>query len=138
MANAIYPKAKQSFLGQNPSIDVDTDTIKLALVKVSGSGAVAYTSTDQYWSAINSGLVGTPQTLGGVTITNGKFTSTGATFTAVTSAGNTLAAVIYKDTGSAASSPLIAWFDTGTNVPITPNGGDITLNPDGTNGWLSL
>jgi hypothetical protein len=138
MANVIYPKAKQSFLSQSPALDVDTDTIKIALVKISGSGAVAYTSTDQYWSAISAGLVGTPQTLGTVTVVNGKFSSAGATFTAVSSAGNTLGAVIYKDTGSAATSPLIAWLDTGTNVPITPNGGDITLNPDGTNGWLTL
>ena len=33
--------------------------------------------------------------------------------------------MIYKDTGSEATSPLIAYIDTATGLPITPNGGDI-------------
>jgi hypothetical protein len=37
------------------------------------------------------------------------------------------ALVIYKDTGSSATSPLIAYIDTGTNLPASPNGGDITI-----------
>jgi hypothetical protein len=35
--------------------------------------------------------------------------------------------VIYKDTGVSGTSPLIAYIDTGTNFPVTPNGGDITV-----------
>lgn len=138
MANAVYPKAKESFISQNPSIDIDTDTIKIALVKITGTGAVSYSSANQYWNAISSGLVGTAQTLGTKVITDGKFSSASATFTAVSSAGNTLGLVIYKDTGTASTSPLIAWLDTGTNIPATPNGGDITVSPDGTNGWFTI
>jgi hypothetical protein len=138
MANAFYPKAKQSLFGNGPAIDLDSDTIKIALVKITGTGAVAYNAADQYLSAISSGVVGTPQTLGSVTLTGGKFTSSGATFTAVASAGNTLGAIIYKDTGVEATSPLIAWYDAGTNVPLTPNGGDFLINPDPTNGWLTM
>jgi len=28
------------------------------------------------------------------------------------------------------TSRLIAWIDTGTNLPVTPNGGDITVQWD--------
>jgi phage tail sheath gpL-like len=40
------------------------------------------------------------------------------------------AIVVYKDTGSAATSNLIAFIDTATNLPVTPNGGDITVTLD--------
>ncbi|HWP38938.1 MAG TPA: hypothetical protein VNL18_15435 [Gemmatimonadales bacterium] len=32
MANALYDKARESFLGQNPALDWDTDTIKVFLL----------------------------------------------------------------------------------------------------------
>jgi hypothetical protein len=45
------------------------------------------------------------------------------------------AIVIYKDTGTESTSPLIAIIDTATrSLPITPNGGDIIVTWDnGTN-----
>jgi hypothetical protein len=138
MANAIYPLLKQSLLTQSPSVNFASDTIKAALVKISGTGAVSYSAANQYWSSINSGVVGTPVALTSVTETNGQLTSASVTFSSVTSAGNTLGLVLYKDTGTASTSPLIAWFDTGTNIPATPNGGSITITPDATNGWFTL
>ena len=42
--------------------------------------------------------------------------------------------MIYVDTGTEATSPLIAYIDTATGLPITPNGGDIIVTWDnGTN-----
>jgi hypothetical protein len=38
--------------------------------------------------------------------------------------------VIYRDTGTESTSQLIAYFDTATNLPIQPNGGDITVQWD--------
>ena len=44
------------------------------------------------------------------------------------------ALVIYKDTGTESTSPLIMYIDTATGLPVTPNGGDITVTWDnGTN-----
>jgi len=37
------------------------------------------------------------------------------------------ALVIYKDTGDENTSPLIAYIDTATGLPVTPNGGNITV-----------
>jgi hypothetical protein len=40
------------------------------------------------------------------------------------------AIAIYQDTGNEATSRLIAYIDTATGLPVTPNGGDINLNWD--------
>lgn len=122
MANVLYNKAKESFISQNPSIDLDTDTIKVALVD---TGTYTFSAAHQYYSSV-TGVVGTPVTLTSKTVTNGAFDAADVTFTAVTGA-SVEALVVYKDTGSAATSPLIAFIDTGTNLPVTPNGGDITI-----------
>ncbi len=124
MANALYPKFKEALLSQNPSIDLDADTIKVALVD---TGVYTYSSSHQYYSSVSSAVVGTPQTLGSKSVTSGVFDAADATFSAVS--GNPVEAlVLYKDTGSAATSPLIAFIDTASaGLPVTPNGGDITV-----------
>lgn len=126
MANALYTKYKESMLSQNPSVDLDTNTIKVALVS---SGYTANTSTDQYWSSASASLVGTAGTLASKTITNGIFDAADQTFSAV-SGSQVTQIIIFKDTGSAATSPLIARIDTATGLPVTPNGGDITITWD--------
>jgi hypothetical protein len=53
--------------------------------------------------------------------------------------GNQSEAIVgFVDTGNAATSRLIFSQDTGvTGLPITPNGGDITIAVDG-DGWFVL
>lgn len=125
MASALYPKAKESFLSQNPSIDIDSDTIKVALVNTGTD--YTYSSAHQYYSSVTHYSGTTDQTLGSKTVTNGVFDAADATFTAVAIDGSKTvsAVVIYKDTGVAATSPLIAYIDGFT--AITPNTGDITI-----------
>ena len=43
------------------------------------------------------------------------------------SGSNVGALVIYRDNGSDSASELIAFIDTATGLPITPNGGDIIV-----------
>lgn len=126
MANALYTKYKESMLSLNPSVDLDTDTIKVALV---ASGYTANMSADQYWNSASANVVGTPGTLASKTITNGIFDAADLTFTAVSGAQVTQI-VIFKDTGTPSTSPLIARIDTATGLPVTPNGGDITITWD--------
>ncbi len=40
------------------------------------------------------------------------------------------ALVIFKDTGVEGTSPLLAYIDQATGLPVTPNGGDITVQWD--------
>mgnify|MGYP007071609632 FL=1 len=128
MANALYPKWKQALLEFTANNDLDGQTVKVALID---TGTYTYSASDQYWSAASSASVGTPQTIGSKTFTDGVFDGANVTFTAVT--GNSVEAlIIYIDTGNAATSPLVAYIDTSvTGLPVTPNGGDITITWNG-------
>ena len=121
MANALYPLAKQEMLKGN--LNMSTGTVKVALVD---TGTYTYSAAHQYYSSV-TGVVGTPQTLGTKTFVNGLFDAADVTFTAVT--GNSVEAlIIYIDTGTAGTSQLVAYLDTGiTNIPVSPNGGDIGI-----------
>jgi hypothetical protein len=64
--------------------------------------------------------------LSGKTTTDVVLDANDAVFTAA-SGVQSEACVIYKDTGVATTSRLIYYMDTMTGLPVTPNGGDITL-----------
>jgi hypothetical protein len=123
MANAIYPKYKEALLDGSANIDVNDGTVKVALVD---TGTYTYNAAHDFLDDI-SGVVGTAQTIANTTVTNGLFDGDNVTYTAVS--GNTVEAlIIYIDTGVAGTSRLVAYIDTGvTNLPVTPNGGDITI-----------
>jgi hypothetical protein len=122
MANAIYPKAKEKFL--DALIDIPSDTIKIALID---TGTYTYNSADEFWSSASSAIVGTAETLASKTITSGVFDAADVTFTSV-SGVSAEALIIYKDTGSAATSPLIMYIDVAASgLPVTPNGNNIDV-----------
>ena len=123
MANAIYPKYKQALLDASANVDLNDGTVKVALID---TGTYTYSSAHEFYSSV-TGVVGTPQEILNTTVTNGVLDGDDVTFTAVT--GNTVEALlIYIDTGSAATSRLVAFIDTSvTGLPVTPNGGDITI-----------
>ena len=121
--NALYPKWKQALLEFTADNDLDGQTVKVALV----TAGYTYSGANQYYSSVSASVVGTPQTLGNKTFTDGVFDADDVTFLAV-SGSQVVSLVIYIDTGNAATSPLVAFIDTGvTNLPVTPNGGDITI-----------
>jgi hypothetical protein len=123
MANAIYPKFKEAILQAAANTDMSGGTVKVALVD---TGTYTYSSAHQFLSSL-SGVVGTAQTLGSKTFTNGLFDAADSTFTAVSGA-SVEALVIYIDTGSSATSRLVAYIDTGvTGLPVTPSGGNISI-----------
>lgn len=127
MANSLYTLGKQGLL--HGSFVLDTDTIKIALVSSSYTPNLA---THQFWSDVNANVVGTPMTMSGITITNGVFNSSAVTFNAVAGGSTVRYFAIYKDTGVAATSPLLVLIDTTTGVtlPFATNGGDVTFTPD--------
>lgn len=123
MANAIYPKYKEALLDAFTDIDLQNLTAKVALID---TGTYTYSDTHDFFNDV-SGVVGTPQTLSSKSVTNGVFDAADVTFTSVT--GNSVEALlIYIDTGVSSTSRLVAYIDTGvTGLPVTPNGGDITI-----------
>jgi hypothetical protein len=122
MANALYGLGKQKML--SGSINFSADTIKAALVTTSYTPNLA---TDEFYSTISANVVGTPQTLGTKTVTLGVFDAADATFSAVAGGSTCLGVVLYKDTGVAGTSPLLALIDTITGFPLATNGGDIQI-----------
>ena|SRR6185312_3299426 len=131
MASALYDKGRDAFL--NGGIDWTNDTIKVALV---GSGYTANMATDQYYSTISSAVIGDPMALANKSSNAGIADADPVTSAALTSGSTITQVVIYKDTGDASTSPLIARID----VASTPtNGGTVTLTWDtGTNRIFKL
>lgn len=125
MANALYAKGKEKIL--SAAINFVTDTIKVALVKNTYPQNLA---TDEFYTSISAYVLNTPQTLGTKSVTDGVFDAADATFTAVTAGDTSEGVVIYKDTGVAGTSPLLAYIDTITGFPLATNGGDITVQWD--------
>ena len=123
MANLIYPKYKEALIAGSANISLSTGTVRAALVDL---GTYTYSATHEFLSSL-TGVVGTAQTLGSKTVTNGLFDAADVSFTGLT--GNSAEAiVIYIDTGTAGTSRLVAFFDTGvTGLPVTPNGGDVNI-----------
>lgn len=124
MANALYDKGREGFL--DGTIDWDTDDIKVCLVDT-GTYTVDLATHEDL--ADLSGIVATSGNLASKTVTAGVADAADVTFSAV-SGSSVEALVIYQDTGVAATSRLIAYIDTGTGLPVTPNGGDITIQWD--------
>lgn len=130
MANTLFDFARQRFL--EAQLNWMTDTIKVILVDTG-----AYTpqvAVHQYLADIPiSARIAGPVTLTSKTTTGGAADGADVTFTSVTGA-SIEAIIIYSDSGTEATSPLIAYIDTATGLPITPNGGDIIVTWDnGTN-----
>jgi hypothetical protein len=123
MANAIYPLYKQALLDASANVDINDGTVKVALVD---TGVYTYSAAHEFLTSL-TGVVNTAQTINNTTVTNGVFDGDDVTYTAVS--GNTVEAlVIYIDTGVSSTSRLVAYIDTGvTGLPLTPNGGDVSI-----------
>ena len=122
MANALYDTGRNAFL--RGDLSWNSNTFKVVLLS---SSYTANLSTLQYLSSISAGArVATSSALTTLFPGAGVADASDITFTSV-SGSQVTQFVIYRDTGVEATSQLVALFDTAINLPITPNGGDITL-----------
>jgi len=126
VANALYDKGREGFL--DGSIDWDTDSIKIVFVD-----AADYTrdlAAHDFLDDVGApSRVATSGNLASKTVTAGVADAADITVTAVT--GDQFEYIIgYKDTGVAGTSRLIFCIDTATGLPLTPNGGDVTVQWD--------
>lgn len=128
MANALFDKGREKFL--TGAISWSSDTIKECLVR----GYAVNLAAHEFLSDITGGgggtIVATSAALGSKTTAAGVADAADVTHSAVAAGAAIPYIIIYKDTGVAGTSPLIAYIDTATNLPVTPNGGDITVQWD--------
>jgi hypothetical protein len=143
MANRFYNSFRNNLFitGATDGIDFSDagTTIKAALID---EGTYTYSATHQYFADVAGGaIVGTPTAITTKTVGSlgaGIFDGDDVTYTAVTGA-SVESILLYKDTGSPSTSPLIGLIDNvSSGLPVTPNGGDITIQWDGTNGILKI
>lgn len=132
MSNALYDNYLNLILGSGSAAhtfcDMDSDTIKVLLVDSADYTPNLATHQD-HADVTGAGIVSTAtlasKTAG--TVGAGVFDAADTTFTSVSGDQSELL-VIYKDSGTSNTSPLVAKFDTfSSGMPVTPNGGDIIV-----------
>lgn len=137
MANALYDPGREGFLlGE---IDWDTAVIKAALVRLTAGGSAVFTASHKFVSDLTAThtLAATSAALSSKTGTSGVANAGNITFSSVATNANAHVLIIFQSSAvtggadvAATAQRLIAWIDTGTNLPVTPNGGDITVSWD--------
>lgn len=134
MANAMYAAGKERVL--TASINFLSDQINVVLVS---SGYTPNLSTHQFYAEVEPFVLGSPITLTGKTVAGGAFDANDVVFAALPAGNTGRAIVMYRNTGVATTSPLIAYFDTITGFPVLTNGGDVVIQWDnGPNKIFSL
>lgn len=132
MANSVFtPYLVRCLEGTSPDLTDAATDIKITLVNTTTD--YSFVATHEFFSSVTDYLNVTPQELNNAncTTTGGVFDcSDTITFSAVAidTGKNVNAVVLFHDTGTPATSPLIAYYDTFT--AITPDGSDIEISFD--------
>jgi hypothetical protein len=122
MANALYAKGKQNLLSK--AFNLGSDDMRVVLTD--NDTLAPSVSTHDALDDISAGTVATSTALASQTVTDGVYDAADKTIEAVTGA-SVESLTIYLHTGTPATSLLLVYLDTGTNIPFTPNTGDVTI-----------
>lgn len=120
MANKFYPKGAEKLLGAQ--VNFSTANISAALV----SSSYTYSDSHEFLSEAGT-LVGSAVALANKVITGGVFDADDVAFGALAPGSTVKALVLFRDTGSAATSPLLCYLDEITGFPFATNGGDVSV-----------
>lgn len=139
MANALFNSYRNQVLGVGTFTDLDAVTLKAMFVD-HGTDTPA-TATDDFIDDILSGaripaIASCPtlasKTLGTVGV--GVFDAADTVFTALSGA-SAESLIVFEDSGTETTSDLLAFWDTATGLPLTPNGGDVTVQWNASGIW---
>ena len=130
MANTVYTPAREGHLAGE--IDWDTATIKAALVR-----GYTVAASHKFVSDVTSAggtLAATSAALTAKTVTGGTADAADVTFTAPAANASGHGVLVFQSSAvtggadvAATAQRVICYLDTGTNLPITTNGGDVTV-----------
>lgn len=126
MSNALYDAGRDGFL--TGAIDWDTDTFRLVFIDEDDDAPNL--SADDNLDDIDAGArVGTSGDMTTSAPGAGVADANDVTVNSVT--GDQFESLsIYKHTGTPSTSRLVCNIDTATGLPMTPNGGNITVTWD--------
>jgi hypothetical protein len=126
MANALYDKGREGFLGGTN--DWDTNTIKVILID--DADYTKNLATDDNLDDIaGAARVAISAALTAKTVTAGVADAADVTWSTVS--GDPSEEIVgYEDSGAEATSSLLFNIDTASGLPVTPNGGDIQVQWD--------
>jgi len=129
--NAVYDKARNKFLRGDISWKSGGDTFRAYLVDIQGgAGYTVDLAADEFLDDIPPAALVSFIALAPADPAAGVADAPDVTFLAVTGAVCE-GIVIVKWVTEAAASPLIAYIDSATGLPVTPNTGDIQITWDG-------
>lgn len=139
MANALFVAYRNCMLGTGTAVDLDADTIKAMFVDHGDDTPVAATDDflDDIASAARVPALGSCPTLGTKTIGSvaaGVFDAADTTFTSL-SGDASESLIVFKDSGTESTSNLLAFWDTATGLPLTPNGANVTVTWNASGIW---
>lgn len=136
MANRVYPKYKKAAASGGANANLITGSVKLVLVDL---GAYTYDDTHEFLADIPAGArIALSAALSSKEVTDlAAFKSANGRFDGVTGV-SVEAIAMYIDTGSPATSRLVAFFDTSiVGLPTTPAGASYNVIPP-SDGWFVL
>ena len=137
MANHVYAFYMSAAFKALYDLTNASNHVKLMLVRTGVGHYVPNFVTDQFASSVAGGdqIARTAQ-LTGITVAQAAgpqsvFNAANTVFTAVPAGPAGGAILLFIDTGVDATSPLIAYLDGYTGLPITPTGADINVSFNG-------
>lgn len=132
MANGLFVSFRNGILGSHATrVDLDADTVSAMFVDHADDTPVL--ATDDFLNDIASAarvpaLASCPslgsKTIG--TVASGVFDAADTVFTTL-SGDQSESLILFKNTGTDTTCDLIAYWDTATGLPLTPNGADVTV-----------
>lgn len=127
MANAFYPTFLEAIL----ATALTGTTVKaMAVNSVGGATQYTYSAAHNFVSDVASGaILARSGALASKTFVGGVLRADNLAPAFAALAGDPFELVIlYIDTGSDATSRLLACYDTATGLPLTPDGTDVNIN----------
>jgi hypothetical protein len=127
VSNALFDISREKFLSS--AMSWSSDDIRCCLVR-----GYTYSSAHTTLASV-TGAGGTVVASSGAftskTVTNGVADAADVTFTAVGAGAAITSIIVYREGASDSLRDLVAYLDTGTGLPVTPDGTDITIAWDG-------
>ena len=135
MANAIYPLGRQKFANGELAWKSGGDTFSFGLVKT----GYTYSASHEFMSDLSTYCIGgtglntyadmvtLANTVNALGVLDADDPSSSIIYENGGSHNSVIAIVIFKKVSTLANSPLVAYIDTATGLPITTNGAGIPI-----------